>query len=141
MKTFNELTSRSSSKAVVDEIACVAWRFWLGALSNKGGRGQRNREEIGAEATWTSPLHRSFSRASRANFAAAPLLRPARQNRHATQAIDEMESDNGLNSKDHKQVKQKCEIPFFYGIELNLRRYVIEVDKFFVEFVIGTDKY
>ena len=30
-------------------IACVAWRFWLGALSNKGGRGQRNREEIGAE--------------------------------------------------------------------------------------------
>ena len=141
MKTFNELTSRSSSKAVVDEIACVAWRFWLGALSNKGGRGQRNREEIGAEATWTSPLRRSFSPASRANFAAAPLLRPARQNRHATQAIDEMESDNGLNSKDHKQVKQKCEIPFFYGIELNLRRYVIEVDKFFVEFVIGTDKY
>ena len=32
-------------------LACVAWRFWLGALSNKGGRGQRNREEIGAEAT------------------------------------------------------------------------------------------
>ena len=52
-----------------------------------------------------------------------------------------MESDNGLNSKDHKQVKQKCEIPFFYGIELNLRRYVIEVGKFFVEFVTGTDKY
>ena len=32
-------------------VACVAWRFWLGALSNKGGRGQRNREEIGAGAT------------------------------------------------------------------------------------------
>ena len=32
-------------------LACVAWRFWLGALSNKGGREQRNREEIGAEAT------------------------------------------------------------------------------------------
>ena len=36
-------------------IACVAWRFWLGALSNiggrSGGRGQRNREEIGAGAT------------------------------------------------------------------------------------------
>ena len=32
-------------------VACVAWRFWSGALSNKGGRGQRNREEIGAEAT------------------------------------------------------------------------------------------
>ena len=58
-------------------VACVAWRFWLGALSNKGGRGQRNREEI----------RRSFSRASRANFAATPLLRPGRQNRHATQAI------------------------------------------------------
>ena len=27
-------------------VACVTWRFWL--LSNKGGRGQRNREEIGA---------------------------------------------------------------------------------------------
>ena len=32
-------------------IACVAWRFWLGALSNKGGRGERNREEIEAGAT------------------------------------------------------------------------------------------
>ena len=32
-------------------LACVAWRFWLGELSNKGGRGQRNREEIGAGAT------------------------------------------------------------------------------------------
>ena len=31
-------------------LACVAWRFWLGALSNMGGRGQRNREEIGAGA-------------------------------------------------------------------------------------------
>ena len=28
-------------------LACVAWRFWLGALSNKGRRGQRNLEEIG----------------------------------------------------------------------------------------------
>ena len=32
-------------------LACVASRFWLSALSNKGGRGQKNREEIGAEAT------------------------------------------------------------------------------------------
>ena len=64
----------------------------MGALSNKGGRGQTNREEIGAEATFSrnffSRLRRSFSRASRANFAAAPLLRPARQNRHGTQASD-----------------------------------------------------
>ena len=55
-------------------LACVAWRFWLGELSNKGGRGQRNREEIGAEATWTTPL-----------------LRPAGQNRHATQASFNLE--------------------------------------------------
>ena len=27
---------------ISQEVACVAWRFWLGALSNKGGRGQRN---------------------------------------------------------------------------------------------------
>ena len=32
--------------------ACVSWRFWLGALSNKGGWGQRNHEEIEAGATW-----------------------------------------------------------------------------------------
>ena len=42
-------------------LACL----WLGALSNKGGREQRNREEIGAGAT--------FSR----SFAASPLV-PAR---------------------------------------------------------------
>ena len=65
-------------------VACVAWRFWLDALSNKGGREQRNREEIGAER---------FSSASRANFAATPLLRPARQNRHATQAILSVEQN------------------------------------------------
>ena len=34
------------------QLACVAWRFWLGELSDKGGRGQKNREEIGAGATW-----------------------------------------------------------------------------------------
>ena len=34
-------------------IAYVAWRFWLCALSNKGGRGQRNREEIGAGANFS----------------------------------------------------------------------------------------
>ena len=44
-------------------LACVAWRFWLGALSNKDGRGQRNREEIGAGATWIS---RGFAARSRA---------------------------------------------------------------------------
>ena len=44
-------------------VACLAWWFWLGALNNKGERGQRYREETGA----------------------SPLMRPARQNRHATQ--------------------------------------------------------
>ena len=34
-------------------VACVARRFWL--LSNKGGRGQKNREEIGAGATEKPP--------------------------------------------------------------------------------------
>ena len=34
-----------------DLVACVAWLFCLGALSNKGGGGQRNREEIGVGAT------------------------------------------------------------------------------------------
>ena len=64
------------SRGFNSHLACVAWRFWLGALSNKGGRGQRNREEIGAEATWVFIF-----------LAATRLLRPARQNRHATQAI------------------------------------------------------
>ena len=37
-------------------VACIAWRFWLGALNKKDGRGQRNGEEIGAGA---SPLFRA----------------------------------------------------------------------------------
>ena len=36
------------SKKISYRLACVAWRFWLGALTNKGRRGQRNCEEIGA---------------------------------------------------------------------------------------------
>ena len=52
-----------------EKIACIAWRFWLGALSNEGGRGQGNRKEIGA---------------------GSPLVRPARQNRNATQAIEKI---------------------------------------------------
>ena len=41
-----------SYKVASLSVACVAWRFWLGALNNKGGRGQRKREEIEAGATW-----------------------------------------------------------------------------------------
>ena len=62
-------------------LACVAWRFWLGALSNKGGRGQRNREEIGAVFIL---------------LAASPLVGPARQNHHATQATPGLVSYRGL---------------------------------------------
>ena len=40
-----------------NKLACRAWRFWLCALSNRGGRGQRNREEIEAGATWKNRLH------------------------------------------------------------------------------------
>ena len=29
-------------------LACVAWRFWLGALNNKGRGGQRNCKDIEA---------------------------------------------------------------------------------------------
>ena len=100
-KSYYNLYALASS---CPKIACVAWRFWLGALSNKGGRGQRNREEIGAEATWFlffSRLRRSFSRASRANFAATPLLRPARQNRHATQASPKIASKGKNSAKNH----------------------------------------
>ena len=34
-----------------DQITWVALRFWLGGQSNKGGQGQRNREEFGKGAT------------------------------------------------------------------------------------------
>ena len=45
---FNQLSGGSFPSYAI--LACVAWRFWLGELSDKGGRGQRNREEIGAGA-------------------------------------------------------------------------------------------
>ena len=38
-------------------VACVAWRFWL--LGNKGGRGQKNFEEIGAGMHFL-PFHSWF---------------------------------------------------------------------------------
>ena len=68
----------ASVSSVGKGVACVAWRFWLGALTNKGGRGQRNREEIGAGATYF--------------LAGSPLVRPARQNRHARQANNSLRS-------------------------------------------------
>ena len=64
---FQSNKNISWSTGISPFVACVAWRFWL--LSNKGGRGQKNREEIGAGATGFY----FFSRASRANFAGARL--------------------------------------------------------------------
>ena len=43
-------------------LACVAWRFWLGAQSNKGGLGQRNLKEIGAASTIVHALRTRISR-------------------------------------------------------------------------------
>ena len=60
-----------------DQIAWVALRFWLGAQGNKGGRGQRNREEIGAGATIFGG----------GGFAAQWC---SWQNRHATQTSDQI---------------------------------------------------
>ena len=61
-------------------LSCVAWRFWLDAQSNKGGREQKDREEIWAGATRNllfSRLHRSYAR----------VFARSQQNRRATQAI------------------------------------------------------
>ena len=38
------LTLASRKQPTFRIVACVAWWFWLGPLSNKGGRGQKNRE-------------------------------------------------------------------------------------------------
>ena len=48
LHTYNGRFSRIKWALTYSHVECVAWRFWLGALSNKGGRGQRNREEVGA---------------------------------------------------------------------------------------------
>ena len=45
------------------KLACLAWRFWLGALNIKGGRRQRNREEIGRIGSFARAL-RAFLRPS-----------------------------------------------------------------------------
>ena len=50
-------------------VAGVAWWFWLDALSNVGGRGQRNRVEI-----------------ARSRFCGLVAEQCSRQNRHVTQA-------------------------------------------------------
>ena len=63
---------------LISLIACVAWRFWLGGQSNKGGRGQRNLEEIEVGA---------LSRASRAFLRLRRSVMLSNKNPYATQAI------------------------------------------------------
>ena len=63
-----------------DTIACVAWRFWLGALSNKDGRGQR---------TWRFWLGALSNKGGRGQRNREEI--GAGQNRHATQATDTKE--------------------------------------------------
>ena len=71
-----------SSISINITVAYLAWWFWLGAQSNKGGLGQRNLEEIGVAST----LFHARSAGRFRVFLALPLVRLARQNRHATQA-------------------------------------------------------
>ena len=49
--TSREDKFRAYLRETVGSLYTSLRQFWLGALSNKGGRGQRNREEIGARAT------------------------------------------------------------------------------------------
>ena len=88
---------------------------WLGKRKpNKLSTGCQNELKGAAVEKATNPgrrflffsrLRRSFSRASRANFEATPLLCPARQNRHATQATKPQK--NGKESYQKRQVEQR----------------------------------
>ena len=57
-KVFRKLFFFTHSP-IASLVACVAWWFRLGAQSNKGRRGQRNRKEIGARATRNHLLGRA----------------------------------------------------------------------------------
>ena len=46
VEKLHRLKSQPMFSDASQTVACVAWQFWL--LTNKGGRGQRNREGIGA---------------------------------------------------------------------------------------------
>ena len=58
---------------VASPKACVAWRFWLGEQSNKGGRGQRLREEIDK----TAQLHGYRPQKNLYTHASEPLGSPS----------------------------------------------------------------
>ena len=87
------------SRAFVSCLGCQHFiSDWLGKLKpNKLSTGCQNELKGTAVEKATNPgrrflffsrLCRLFSRTSHTNFTATPLLRPARQNRHATQAIN-----------------------------------------------------
>ena len=59
----NSTKQKGEKNSTSHRLACVAWRFWLGALIKAGG--QRNREEIGAIATYFSRGVAARSRALR----------------------------------------------------------------------------
>ena len=59
----------------------------LVGCANKSGRAEKPWGDWGDSNLFFSRRRRSFSRASHANFSASPLVRPARQNCRATQAI------------------------------------------------------
>ena len=89
-------------------VACVGWRFWLGALNNKGRRGQRNREEIGAGATWKVFIFLAASLSVHARFWGFAAQSCSRQNRHATQASVNVTVNRKV--KHHVYVKRQTRI-------------------------------
>ena len=62
----NSTKQKGEKNSTSHRLACVAWRFWLGALIKAGG--QRNREEIGAIATYFSRGVAARSRTLRARI-------------------------------------------------------------------------
>ena len=105
-----KVTFYTISRAFVSCLGCQHFiSDWLGKLKpNKLSTGCQNELKGAAVEKATNPgrrflffsrLRRSFSRASRANFAATPLLRPAQQNRHATQAISRLALKKESNSQ------------------------------------------
>ena len=104
LSVFVQANSNSGQGHVLHYITsfCVVFRlstlyFWLAGKTETKQVVNRMSKWVEEGGSWKghesrqavfifSRLRRSFSRASRANFAATPLVRPARQNRHATQA-------------------------------------------------------
>ena len=113
-----KVTFYTISRAFVSCLGCQHFiSDWLGKLKpNKLSTGCQNELKGAAVEKAMNPgrrflffsrLRRSFSRASRANFAATPLLRPARQNRHATQAITQQKLKGFVNGESLRFLRRK----------------------------------